>query len=195
MIESDPEIPDPSCVFIVFQRSNVPCDVQMILSCLWNVVWRVDDVEGPPIRSAPLGVWRRLQVKINIHTCSSRTCRGYVRRTRFGRLSDLPTKGAPTRTTVIHVKVFERSSGSSNGQQQQQPLERTRSGSVLAVSGGADAACCSGWATSVALGRSHSIPTHPPTHPPTCRTSPRRRRSGFARGRRQQGASGRAGRG
>ena len=76
------------------QRDSSPCglhgtqirDVQMILrmqdqSCLWNVVWRVDDVEGPPIRSAPLGVWRRLQVKINIHTCSSRTCRGYVGRT------------------------------------------------------------------------------------------------------------------
>ena len=30
-------------------------------SCLWNVVWRVDDVEGLPIRPAPLGVWRRLQ--------------------------------------------------------------------------------------------------------------------------------------
>ena len=57
------------------QHDSRPCglhgtqirDVQMILrmqdqSCLWNVVWRVDDVEGPPIRSAPLGVWRRLQV-------------------------------------------------------------------------------------------------------------------------------------
>ena len=45
--------------------------------------------------------------------------------------------GAPTeQTTVIHVKVFERTIGSSNGQQQQQPLDRTRSGSVLAVSGG-----------------------------------------------------------
>ena len=121
---------------------------------------------GPPIRSAPIGVWRRLQVKINIHTCSSRTCRGYVGRTRSGRLSDLPTKGAPTRTTVKHVKVFGISSGSSNGQQQQQPLERTRSGSALAVAGGADAACCSGWATSVALGRPYHTPTHSPTHSP-----------------------------
>ena len=60
---------------------------------------------------------------------------------------DSTTKGAPTRTTVKHVKTSERSSGSSNGQQQQQPLEQTRSGSALAVAGGADAACSSGWAT------------------------------------------------
>ena len=62
------------------------------------------------------------------------------------------TKGAPTEQTVKHVKIFDRSSDSSNGQQQLQPLDLTRSGSVLAVAGGADAACCSGWATSVALG-------------------------------------------
>ena len=172
-------------------------DVQMILrdhSCLWNVVWRVDDVGCPPIRSAPIGVWRRLQVKINIHTSSSRTCRGRkVPRWNPAPQETLPAlRAAPTEQTVKHVKVFERSSGSSNGQQQQQPLELTQSGSVLVVSGGADEAYRSGWATSVALGRSHSIPTHPPTHPPTCRTSPRRRRRSMARGLRQQGESGRA---
>ena len=42
--------------------SEMSCTVDVSVDVsVWNVVWRVDDVEGPPIRSAPLGVWRRLQ--------------------------------------------------------------------------------------------------------------------------------------
>jgi hypothetical protein len=67
------------------QHDSRPCglhgtqirDVRMQdQSCLWNVVWRVDDVEGPPIRSAPLGVWRRLQDQyIYAHHGATRLCK------------------------------------------------------------------------------------------------------------------------
>ena len=56
----------------------------------------MDDVEGPPIRSAPIGVWRVLQVKINIHTSSSRTCRGRkVPRWNPAPQETLPLRGHP----------------------------------------------------------------------------------------------------
>ena len=53
----------------------------------------------------------------SIHICSSRTCRGrkVLRWNPAPQETLSTTKGAPTRTTVKHVKTFERSSGSSYG--------------------------------------------------------------------------------